>query len=66
MATLPLHSISEATTLKTIKKYLHVWAENLSRMEGAKHHINTGNKAPVKQQQYKLGIEDRGRPHTGK
>ena len=45
--------------IKTIKKYLHVWAENLAPMEGARHHINTGEENPVKQHQYKLGVAKR-------
>lgn len=42
-----------------IKKYLHVWAENLSPMEGVRHHIDTGDAIPVKQRQYKLGVAER-------
>ena len=45
--------------IKTIKKYLHVWAENLAPMEGSQHHINTGEEIPVKQRQYKLGVDER-------
>ena len=45
--------------LRVIKKYLHVWAANLSPMQGAQHHIDTGNAVPVKQRQYKLGVAER-------